>query len=55
MKRRRVSTRAEEIGRKEGDDEEWQGPRARSHPYHTSSFLVVYQLKGNRRREGKEK
>ena len=62
MKRRRVRKRAEEIGRKEGYDEVWQGPRARSHPlltlplpYHTSSFLVFYQLKGNKWREGKEK
>ena len=60
--RRRVQKGTEEIGREEGYDEVWQGPRARSHPlltlpllYHTSSFLVFYQLNGNGRREGKGK
>ena len=60
MKRRRVRKRAEEIGREEGHDEVRQGPSARSHPllylpllYHTC--LVLYQLNGNRRREGKGK
>ena len=63
MRRRRVRKGTEEIGREEGYNEVlWKGPRARSHLllalpllYRTSSFLVLYQLKGSRRREEKGK
>ena len=63
MRRRRVRKGTEEIGREEEyDGALWKGPRAGSHPvltfpllYHMSSFLVCYQFKGSRRREGKGK
>ena len=60
MRRRRVRKGTEEIGREEGYDKVlWKGPRARSRLLlalpvfdHTSSFLALYQLEGNRRGEG---
>ena len=58
MRRRKVRTGTEEIGREEGYNEVWKGPRARSHTlltlpllHHTSSLLVFSQLNGNRRRK----